>query len=106
MTDLEFPNSFTVPGSFLCPIFKLFLDISLFSIFPGNGPFKLINLSSVSRAKSSYLFRGIGEIFTGFAFGILGVLEELLEICLGELKGVYCLSACHAPGRIAYFELV
>jgi hypothetical protein len=106
MTNLEFPNSFTVPSRFLRPIFELFLDIPLFPIFPRNSPLELINLSSVSRAKSSYLFRGIGEIFTGFAFGILGVLEELLEICLGELKGVYCLSACHAPGRIAYFELV
>jgi hypothetical protein len=95
MTNLEFPNSFTVPGSFLCPVFQLFLDIPLFSIFPRNGPFKLINLSSVSRAKSSYFFRGIGEIFTGFSFGVLGVLQELLKICLGELEGIYCLLACH-----------
>ena len=95
MTNLEFPDSFTVPGSFLRPVFKLFLDIPLFSIFPRNSPLELIDLPSVSRAKSSYLLRGIGEIFTGFAFGILGVLQELLEICLGELEGIYCLLACH-----------
>jgi hypothetical protein len=99
MTYLEFPNSFTVPGSFLCPIFKLFFDIPLFPIFPGHCTFKLINFSSVSRAKSSYFFRGIGEIFTGFSFGILGVLEELLKICLGELEGIYCSLACHPPIR-------
>jgi hypothetical protein len=98
MTYLEFPNSFTVPGSFLRPVFKLFFDIPLFSIFPRNSPFELINLSSVSRAQSSYLLRGIGEIFTGFSFGILGVLQELLKICLGELQGIYCLLACHQQG--------
>jgi len=82
-TDLEFSNSFTIPGSLLCPIFKLFLDIPLFPIFPRNSPFKLINLPSVSRAKNSQFLRGVGEIFTGFSFGVLGVLKELLEVCLG-----------------------
>jgi hypothetical protein len=53
MTDFEFPDSFTVPGSFLCPVFELFLDIPLFPIFPRNSPFKLINLPSMSRAEGS-----------------------------------------------------
>lgn len=53
MTDLEFSNSFTVPGSFLRPIFELFLDIPLFPIFPRNSPFKLVNLPSMIRAQDS-----------------------------------------------------
>jgi hypothetical protein len=53
MTYLEFSYSFTIPSSFLRPIFQLFFDIPLFPIFPRNSPFELINLPSVSRAKSS-----------------------------------------------------
>lgn len=98
MTYLEFPNSFTVPGSFLRPVFKLFFNIPLFPIFPGHCTFKLINLPSVGRAKNSQFLRGVGEIFTGFSFGVLGVLKELLKVCLGELKGIYCLLAYHHQG--------
>ena len=51
MTNLEFSDSFTISGSFLRPIFKLFLDIPLFPIFPRNSSLKLVNLPSMIRAQ-------------------------------------------------------